>query len=52
MLFSLQALLAVLKHARGEDVVLTVTAPFTLPYAVTFAARLRKAASSLIMHDL
>ena len=52
MLFSLQALLAVLKHARREDVVLTVTAPFTLPYAVTLAARLRKAASSLIMHDL
>jgi glycosyltransferase involved in cell wall biosynthesis len=52
MLFSLQALLAVLKDARREDVVLTVTAPFTLPYAVTLAARLRKAASSLIMHDL
>ena len=37
MLFSLQGLLAVLKHARREDVVLTVTAPLTLPYAVTLA---------------
>jgi glycosyltransferase involved in cell wall biosynthesis len=29
-----------------------VTTPFTAPYAVTLAARLRKAASSLIIYDL
>ncbi len=52
MLFLIQAFLAVLKHAGPEDVVLTVTAPFTLPYAVALAARRRKAASTLIMHDL
>jgi glycosyltransferase involved in cell wall biosynthesis len=33
-------------------VVLTVTAPFMLPYAVAAAARLRRARSILIMHDL
>ncbi|WP_407179630.1 glycosyltransferase family 4 protein [Bradyrhizobium sp. STM 3562] len=52
ILFSIQALLAVLRHARSEDVLLTVTAPFTLPYAVALAARLRKSAAVLIMHDL
>ena len=52
LLFSLQAVFAVLKHARAEDVVLTVTAPFTLPYAVALAARLRKSGAVLIMHDL
>lgn len=52
MLFSIQALLAVLRHARSEDVLLTVTAPFTLPYAVALATRLRKSAAVLIMHDL
>ena len=31
---------------------LTVTAPFMLPYAVAAAARLKRARSALIMHDL
>jgi hypothetical protein len=44
--------LAVMKHARSEDVLLCVTTPFTLPYAVTLAARLKKAASALIIYDL
>ena len=30
----------------------TVTAPFMLPYAVAAAARLKRARSVLIMHDL
>ena len=38
--------------ARRGDVVLTVTAPFMLPYAIAFAARLKGAKSALIMHDL
>ena len=52
VLFSVQVFFAVLKHARSEDVLLSVTTPFTLPYTVTLAARIRKAASALIIHDL
>ena len=52
VLFSIQVFFAVLKHARSEDVLLSVTTPFTLPYTVTLAARLRKAASALIVYDL
>ena len=37
---------------QRHDVVLTVTAPFMLPYAVAAAARLKRARSVLIMHDL
>jgi colanic acid biosynthesis glycosyl transferase WcaI len=37
---------------RRGDVVLTVPAPFMLPYAVAAAARLKHARSALIMHDL
>jgi colanic acid biosynthesis glycosyl transferase WcaI len=50
--FAIRALIAVLKVARRGDVVLTVTAPFILPYAVVLAARLKGARSALIMHDL
>ena len=52
VLFSVQVFVAVLKHARSEDVLLCVTTPFTLPYTVALAARLRKAASALIIYDL
>jgi glycosyltransferase involved in cell wall biosynthesis len=52
VLFSIQVFFAVLKYARAEDVLLSVTTPFTLPYAVTLAARLRRAASALIIYDL
>ena len=40
-----------MKLERG-DVALTVTAPFMLPYAVAAAAKLKRAKSALIMHDL
>lgn len=50
--FSVQVFFAVLKHASSGDVVLSVTTPFTLPYAVALAARLCKAASALIIYDL
>jgi colanic acid biosynthesis glycosyl transferase WcaI len=50
--FTMRAFLALLKHLQRGDVVLTVTAPFTLPYAVAAAARLKHARSVLIMHDL
>ena len=50
--FTLRTALALLIRLRRGDVVLTVTAPFMLPYAVAAAARLRRARSILIMHDL
>ena len=50
--FTLRTALALLMRLRRGDVVLTVTAPFMLPYAVAAAARLRRARSILIMHDL
>jgi colanic acid biosynthesis glycosyl transferase WcaI len=43
---------ALLIRLQREDVALTVTAPFMLPYAVVAAARLKRARSVLIMHDL
>ncbi len=50
--FTTRAFVTVLRKARRGDVVLTVTAPFMLPYAIAFAARLKGAKSALIMHDL
>jgi glycosyltransferase involved in cell wall biosynthesis len=41
----------VLKHTRRGDAVLCVTTPFTLPYAVALAARLRGASAALIIYD-
>jgi glycosyltransferase involved in cell wall biosynthesis len=50
--FTTRAFVMVLRKAQHGDVVLTVTAPFMLPYAITLAAWLRNAKSALIMHDL
>ncbi len=50
--FTTRAFVMVLRRAQRGDVVLTVTAPFMLPYAIVFAARLKSAKSALIMHDL
>ena len=50
--FTMRAFLALLSKLQRGDVVLTVTAPFTLPYAVAAAAKLKRAQSVLIMHDL
>ena len=52
LVFAMRALVMILKTSRRGDVVLTVTAPFMLPYAATLAARLKGAKSVLIMHDL
>jgi colanic acid biosynthesis glycosyl transferase WcaI len=52
MLFTTRAFMALLNKLQRGDVVFTVTAPFTLPYAVAAAARLKRARSVLIMHDL
>ena len=50
--FTVRAFVALLMRSRRGDAVITVTAPFMLPYAVAAAARLRGARSALIMHDL
>jgi len=50
--FTLRAFMATLRGLRRGDVAVTVTAPFMLPYAVAAAARLKRARSVLIMHDL
>lgn len=52
ILFALRIFLALLRWLERGDVVLTVTAPFMLPYAVAAAAKLKGARSALIMHDL
>lgn len=52
LLFTGRIFVALLAKLRRGDVVLTVTAPFMLPYAVAAAARLKRAKSALIMHDL
>ncbi|MFK4506080.1 glycosyltransferase family 4 protein [Bradyrhizobium daqingense] len=52
LLFAGRTFLALIRQLRRGDVVLTVTAPFMLPYAVAAAARLKGARSALIMHDL
>jgi colanic acid biosynthesis glycosyl transferase WcaI len=51
-LFTLRVFAALLLRLRRGDVVLTVPAPFMLPYAVAAAATLKRARSALIMHDL
>jgi glycosyltransferase involved in cell wall biosynthesis len=50
--FTMRAFMAALRRLRRGDVAVTVTAPFMLPYAVAAAARLKRARSVLIMHDL
>ncbi len=52
VLFTLRIFAALLTKLERGDVALTVTAPFMLPYAVAAAARLKRASSALIMHDL
>lgn len=52
LLFAARTFFALIRELRRGDVVLTVTAPFMLPYAVASAARCKGARSALIMHDL
>jgi colanic acid biosynthesis glycosyl transferase WcaI len=51
LLFTVRIFAALLTRLRRGDVVLTVPAPFMLPYAMAAAARLKRAKSVLIMHD-
>lgn len=50
--FTIRVFASLLFRLRRGDAVLTVTAPFMLPYAVAAAAGLKRARSALIMHDL
>jgi colanic acid biosynthesis glycosyl transferase WcaI len=52
IVFSARTFIALLAKLRQGDIALTVTAPFMLPYAVTAAARLKRARTILILHDL
>jgi colanic acid biosynthesis glycosyl transferase WcaI len=52
LLFSVNTFFATLKHVTKDDVVLCVTTPFTAPYFVTLAAKLRGALVILLIHDL
>jgi colanic acid biosynthesis glycosyl transferase WcaI len=51
-LFACRSFFATLWRTRRGDVVFCVTSPFTLPYAVILAARLRGAATVLLIYDL
>jgi glycosyltransferase involved in cell wall biosynthesis len=51
-LFAVHAFWATLMSARRGDVVFTLTSPFTMPYGVLLAARLRGAAAALLIYDL
>jgi colanic acid biosynthesis glycosyl transferase WcaI len=50
--FTIGVFAALQVQLRRGDVAPTVTAPLMLPYAVTAAAKLERARSALIMHDL
>src|SRR6202000_1071773 len=49
---AIRMFLARLRRAERQDVVFCVTTPFTLPYGVMLAARLRGAATVLLIYDL
>jgi glycosyltransferase involved in cell wall biosynthesis len=51
-LLAARMFLSVLRRARSRDTVFCVTSPFTLPYTVLLAARLRGAATVLLIYDL
>jgi glycosyltransferase involved in cell wall biosynthesis len=52
VLFSVKIFFALLKHLAKNDVVLCVTTPFTLPYSVILATKLRGASAILVIYDL
>jgi colanic acid biosynthesis glycosyl transferase WcaI len=51
-LLSFRMFFATLKHVTRNDLVLCVTTPFALPYSVTLATKLRRAAATLLIYDL
>lgn len=51
-LLATQMFFSILRRARSKDIVFCVTTPFTLPYTVLLAARLRRARTMLLIYDL
>lgn len=51
-LLALRMFFSTLVRVKRSDIVFCVTAPFTLPYGVILAAKLRGAATALLIHDL
>jgi colanic acid biosynthesis glycosyl transferase WcaI len=51
VVLSAKMFLATFKHVAQNDVVLCVTTPFTLPYPVALATKLRKAKAVLLIYD-
>jgi colanic acid biosynthesis glycosyl transferase WcaI len=51
-LLALRMFFSTLVRSKPADIVFCVTTPFTLPYAAIFAARLRGAATALLIYDL
>lgn len=51
-LFAFRMFFSVLWRANAGDLVFCVSTPFTMPYAVVLAARLRGAASAMLIYDL
>jgi glycosyltransferase involved in cell wall biosynthesis len=51
VLFAVQTFFAILRHSLPEDTILCVTTPFTLPYAMALAARLRGSSATVIIYD-
>jgi glycosyltransferase involved in cell wall biosynthesis len=49
---AIRMFVATLRRARRRDVVFCITTPFTLPYGVMLAAKLRGAATVLLIYDL
>jgi glycosyltransferase involved in cell wall biosynthesis len=52
VLLAIRMFVATLRRAERRDVVFCATTPFTLPYGVALAAKLRGAASVLLIYDL
>lgn len=51
-LLAVRMFFSILRRATSSDVVFSVTSPFTLPYSVLLAAKLRGAATLLLIYDL
>ena len=51
-LLAVRMFFSILKRATSSDIVFCITTPFTLPYTVLLAAKLRGAATLLLIHDL
>jgi colanic acid biosynthesis glycosyl transferase WcaI len=51
-LLALRMFISVLRRSNSKSLVFCVTTPFTLPYTVLLAAKIRRAATVLLIYDL